>query len=372
MSRTRDDVVAAVAAAVDLAEGPAGIHELLLAIGRREPVAVRALSRATELPVPLVSAICNELRRHGVVSERRPVQLTPNGRKLFAPRAGPLRLGPDVLADVNVACRGGPPARVELDQVHCTYETKLRRIELLDEMGALAGKRVLLLGDDDLLSVALAVVAERAELGIAELAVVDIDQPLLDFIANAVRGAPFPTDVVGHDLREPLPARLHDFDTVFTDPPYTSAGATLFLSRAAEATAGAPGRQVFLAHGARRPEEVLATQRAIAAMGLVIRRFERNFNEYVGAGALGGTSHLYGLTTTRELSGLVVGTYGGPLYTGDLSAPMRLYRCTRCSSLHRVGRGQRYATVDALKAVGCRRCGHDRIAPLPRGRPIVR
>jgi predicted methyltransferase/DNA-directed RNA polymerase subunit RPC12/RpoP len=366
MTHAGQDVLEDVAAAVDLSEGPAAIHDVLRAIGRREPVAVRALSRATELPVPIVSAICNELRRRGVVSERRPVQLTEAGRTMFAARSAQLRLGPDVLAGVRSACRGGPPARVDLDQVHCTYETKLRRIELLDEAGALAGKRVLLLGDDDLMSVALAVVARRFDVGVRALAVVDVDRPLLEFLRRALRDAPFPVEVVEHDLREPLPARLRGHDTVFTDPPYTGAGATLFLSRAAEAVAGAAGRQVFLAYGARRPEELLAAQRAIAELGFVVRRLERNFNEYVGAGTLGGSSHLYELVATHELRPLVHGSYGGLLYTGDFSTPMRLYRCTRCGTRHRVGRGQRYTSVEALKAQGCRRCGHDGVAPLPR------
>jgi len=361
-------VLDAVAAAVDLSEGPAAIHDVVYAIRQREPVSVRALSRATELPVPIVSAICNELRRRGIVSEQRPVRLTSAGRSLAGARTAPLRLGQDVLDEMRRACQGGPGARVELDQVHCTYETKLKRIEFLDETGALAGRRVLLLGDDDLMSVALAVVAGHADLGVRAVAVVDVDRPLLDFIRDALRDAPFPVDVVEHDLRDPLPERLHEFDTVFTDPPYTSAGATVFLSRAAEAVTGAAGRHVFLAYGARRPEDMLSAQGAIAALGFVVRRLERNFNEYVGAGALGGTSHLYHLTSTRATKPTLDAAYRGPLYTGDFSAPMRLYRCTRCGAQHRVGRAQRFASIAALKAVGCRRCGHHALAPLPRAR----
>ena len=47
------------------------------------------------------------------------------------------------------------------------------------------------------------------------------------------------------------------------------------------------------------------------------QRLSRDFNDYVGAGVLGGTSHLYHLAATSELRPLVTGSYHGPLYTAD-------------------------------------------------------
>jgi predicted methyltransferase len=79
----RAEIVSEVAAAVGLAEGEAGVHSVVRTVARFEPVAVRKVSRATELPVPIVSAICGELRKRGVVSTRRPVRLTRLGRALF-------------------------------------------------------------------------------------------------------------------------------------------------------------------------------------------------------------------------------------------------------------------------------------------------
>ena len=123
-----------------------------------------------------------------------------------------------------------------------------------------------------------------------------------------------------HDLREPLrPALTGAFDTVVTDPPYTVAAARLFLSRAAAALAG-PGGDVFLSFGSRRPGAAFRVQQAVTEMGLAIRSLERDFNEYVGAGVLGGTSHLYHLTATSHVRPLVCGSYDGPLYTVETSA----------------------------------------------------
>jgi predicted methyltransferase/DNA-directed RNA polymerase subunit RPC12/RpoP len=381
---TREELIGDVAATVGLVEGEAGVHNLVRAVARLEPVAVRKLSRATDLPVPFVSAICNELRKRGVVSRERPVRLTPRGRALFGaagrPRARsaacPGCARREIVVDATLApivrrltvlTEEAPKPRVELDQVHCTIETKLRRVLAMDEAGALDGKRVLLLGDDDLTSIALRLMAERLDLRVEAVVVLDVDPALVAFLRRALRGAPFRVECAVHDLREPLPAKLRGAaDAVFTDPPYTSEGAALFLSRAAEATGCAPGRDVFLAFGSSRPDTALAVQRSIVESGFTIRRLVRNFNEYRGAGILGGTSHLYELVTTRDVRALVAGAYRGPLYTGDFREPARPYRCKGCGLELRVGRGRRWTTIAALRDARCPRCGGESFGPLPR------
>jgi hypothetical protein len=327
-------IVREVAGAVGLAEGERGVRAVLAALVRLEPVSTRRLSRATELPVPIVAAVCGELRKRAVVAEERPGQLTPAGRELFA--GGRLRLGAGargvwggrdgtvpaalfpLVRELSSAVRGGPPARLELDQCHCRVDTKLRRLLAVHEAGALVGRRILLLGDDDLTALALRLLVERhgTESTIAGLAVVDVDPALVAFLGRELAGAPFPVTCVEHDLRRPLPPGLvAAFDTILTDPPYTTAGARLFLARAAEALQGARG-DVFLSFGSRRPGAAAQLQREIVDRGFVIQRLSRDFNEYVGAGVLGGTSHLYHLTADGELAA-VAGTFAGPLYTAD-------------------------------------------------------
>jgi predicted methyltransferase len=275
-----------------------------------------------------VSAICSELRKRGVVDRQRPVRLTPLGRELAGRHvrvdptcpvcAGrgeviPPELQPVVRELASLAERA-PRTRLELDQSHCTAETKVRRALALLEAGALEGKTVVLLGDDDLTSIAIRLVAAETGAQLEGVIVLDVDPAVVAF----VRRPRFRIEAAVHDLREPLPRTLRGAaDTVFTDPPYTADGATLFLSRAAQAT-GAPGRDVFLAFGAKRPDELLRMQRAIGAMGLTVRGLRRNFNEYLGAGVLGGVSHLYHLATTSELRPTLEGRYDGPLYTRDL------------------------------------------------------
>ena len=223
------------------------------------------------------------------------------------------------MGELSKAVRGGPPARLELDQCHCTVDTKLRRLLAIHEAGALVGRRILLLGDDDLTALALQLLVRGhgSHATIASLAVVDVDPALVSFLADELADAPFPVTCLEHDLRQPLPPRLVGaFDTVVTDPPYTTAAASLFLSRAAVALDGGRG-DVFLSFGSRRPNAAVQLQRAITEIGFVIQRLTRDFNDYVGAGVLGGTSHLYHLVATGELAPAVTGAFAGPLYTAD-------------------------------------------------------
>ena len=328
-------IVREVATAVGLAEGERGVRTVLAALARLEPVSTRRISRAAALPAPIVAAVCGELRKRSVVADERPTQLTAAGRELFA--GGSLRIGrpscagcggrgvvvpgelSPLVRELSKAVRGGPPARLELDQCHCTVDTKLRRLLAVHEAGALVGRRVLLLGDDDLTGLALHLLVKHhgSSSTIASLAIVDVDPALISFLAGELAEAPFPVTCVEHDLRQPLPAELVGaFDTVVTDPPYTAAAARLFLSRAADALADGCG-DVFLSYGSRRPGAAAQLQNVIVEIGFVIQRLSRDFNEYVGAGVLGGTSHLYHLAATDALAPAFTGTFTASLYTAD-------------------------------------------------------
>ncbi|MDA8323001.1 MAG: putative methyltransferase, partial [Actinomycetota bacterium] len=154
-----DAIAAEVASTVGLAEGEAGVRDVLRAIAADEPVPASQLSRSTELPVPIVTAVCNELRKRGVVDRSRPVRLTQAGRDVLAAYLPRLEIDcaccgglgitiPAELAalraDLELDAAGAPAARMELDQTHCTVETKIHRVLRLAEAGALDGRRVLL------------------------------------------------------------------------------------------------------------------------------------------------------------------------------------------------------------------------------------
>jgi N4-bis(aminopropyl)spermidine synthase len=382
-----DQVVAEVATAVGLAEGESGIRDILAAVLVLEPAAVREVARRAELPVPIVAAACNELRKRGVVDTQRPVRFTQAGRAVVAVATGAAAglqvrcpecdgrgvvIPPELAglaAGLQEAADGAPGAKAELDQTHCTVPTKLGRVLWLNAAQALAGQRILLLGDDDLISVAIArFAAWSGNPGvIRRLTVADADADVLSWIGRKVAGTGVAVELVQHDLREPLPPALTgSFDVAMTDPPYTVAGAQLFLSRAVSGLVPQPGRHVLFSFGARRPDETLAVQRLMAEMGLVLRAMVAGFNEYLGAGVLAGTSNLYHLRTASGARPLIESAYDGPIYTADSrSAATRPYRCAQCRAVHEVGPGSRFPQIAALQAAGCPECGGAVFRPMP-------
>ncbi|HXW88755.1 MAG TPA: bis-aminopropyl spermidine synthase family protein [Streptosporangiaceae bacterium] len=381
-----DEVVTEVATAVGLAEGESGIRDILSAVLAAEPAAVREIARLAELPVPIVAAACNELRRRGIVDSHRPVHLTASGRAAIAeaslasgvrvtcPECGgrgeivPPELA-GLVATLQAISAGTPGAKAELDQTHCTVDTKVGRVLRLQRARALAGQRIMVLGDDDLVSVALAHFAALtgSPAAVRRLTVVDADPDILAWIDQQVAGTGTTVETVQHDLRRPLPASLAGgFDVVLTDPPYTVPGALLFLSRAVSALVPEPGRHIFFSFGARRPDETLLVQQAMAEMGLLIRSLTPGFNEYLGAGVLAGTSNLYHLRTVAGARPLIDGAYDGPLYTADnRGAATRPYRCAGCRAVSEVGPGTRWPQIAALQAAGCPACGGTVFRPMP-------
>ncbi|MEU4873400.1 GNAT family N-acetyltransferase [Streptomyces sp. NPDC021608] len=370
-----------VADAVRLQEGPPGVRSVLRALRRLAPASTKELSRATGLPVPIVAALGNELRRRGLVTEARPSRLTEAGADLVARLGMDLVLDatcrtcdgreliiPDVLDEAVTRLRAlmesGPAADMAIDQSHCTAETKVRRVLALLTAGALPGGSLLLIGDDDLVSLAVAVVGDVLGGPIVErVTVVDISPEILDHIQKTAAGLGTRIETVQHDLRRPLPAELHgQHDVAMTDPPYTPEGARLFLSRAVEGLRPGPAHSVFFSFGGKSPDEMLEVQREIMELGLVTNGYVRNFNEYEGSGILGGVGFFQHLLTTTSTASRQ-GEFSGPLYTGDKRTRQREYTCAACDARIRVGPGARWTSVAALREDGCPQCGKGPFRP---------
>ncbi|WP_406008866.1 GNAT family N-acetyltransferase [Streptomyces sp. NBC_00637] len=371
-----------VAEAVRLQEGPPGVRSVLRALRRLAPASTKDLSRATGLPVPIVAALGNELRRRGFVTTQRPSRLTEAGLDLVAQLGMDLSLDatcttcdgrelviPDVLDEavrrLRALMESGPAADMAIDQSHCTAETKVRRVLALLTAGALPGGSLLLIGDDDLVSLAVAVVGEVLGGPIVErVTVVDISPEILDYIQKVSAGLGTRVETVRHDLRLPLPAELHEqHDVAMTDPPYTPEGARLFLSRAVEGLRPGPAHSVFFSFGGKSPDEMLEVQREIMGLGLVTNGFVRNFNEYEGSGILGGVGFFQHLLTTTSTAPSHEGEFSGPLYTGDKRTRQREYTCVACDARLRVGPGARWTAVAALREEGCPHCGKGPFRP---------
>ncbi|MFE7645615.1 GNAT family N-acetyltransferase [Streptomyces phaeoluteigriseus] len=357
------------------------MRSVLRALRRLAPASTRDISRATGLPVPIVAALGNELRRRDLLTKERPSRLTPAGLDVVAELGMDLTLDatcttcegrelviPDVLEEavrrLGDLMESGPAADMSIDQSHCTPETKVRRVLALLAAGALPGGNLLLIGDDDLVSLAVAVVGDVLGSPIVErVTVVDISPEILAYIRKVSAGLGTRVETVEHDLRHPLPTELHNgFDVAMTDPPYTAEGARLFLSRAVEGLRPGPSHSVFFSFGGKSPDEMLEVQREIMALGLVTNGYIRNFNEYQGSGILGGVGFFQHLLTTTSTASHQ-GDFEGPLYTGDKRTRQREYTCVACSTALRVGPGARWTSVAALRDEGCPQCGKGPFRP---------
>ncbi|MDD1777057.1 MAG: bis-aminopropyl spermidine synthase family protein, partial [Candidatus Helarchaeota archaeon] len=199
-----------------------------------------------------------------------------------------------------------------LDQFDATVDTVLRRVKFLEWEGALAGTKILFLGDYDLTSVA---VAKKG--GPSEIHVVDIDGDLLSLIQNTADVNHFSIQTHHQDLRLDFPPQLlASFDVVVTDPPFTLNGVKLFLLHALRALA--PNGRIYCCFGYSVNNLTVGVQfqGVLNEVGLVARTILENFNVYTKAQSIGSTSHLYKLQPAKYPIKIPPLQIGSPIYSG--------------------------------------------------------
>src|SRR5829696_2858135 len=280
---------------------------LIELLSRDEGVPFDALVRATALPRRMVEEALAALGDDVEPFEgAAPVRLRREAAPVYAgvvpgpPAgvAGPPPAGsqvPEGLVDaLAAAIAAAPRARHELDHVAATAETVARRAAWLASTFALAGRRVLFLGDHDLTSLGLAAVEPRAEMAVA-----DLDEDVLAHIGGSPLGGGR-IACAWTDVRLGLPRRLRGWaDVVVTDPPYTPEGIGLFARRGLEGLADHGSGRLVVAYGyGDRPGLGLKVQDALADLRLAYEAILPGFNRYVGAQAIGSASNLYVLRPT--------------------------------------------------------------------------
>jgi predicted methyltransferase len=367
-TKVKGDPVRDISSRMRLKEGEEAVRRVLREIYRHGKIGTKDLARATRLPTPVAAAIRRELEKGGLVARRGGAVLTEDGERYARDILGMIREEdpkPEVERSLEILkeheallerlreySRKRPRVDTSLDQAYATPETALRRALYMLREGDLGGRRILFLGDDDLTSVAAALMG-RAD----EVTALDVDERLLAVIDEISEEEDLGIECVLHDLRDPLPEGLRGaFDTFFTDPPYTLPGLQLFLSRGLEALRPRKTAGVYLAFADKPPLEMLEIHRAINEMGLFIRELIPRFNEYEGAEVLAGTTAQMRLIATEKARPAIMGKFTGGLYTGELRPLLRVYRC-RCGEETKVGSRERFTTIEELKAKGCPKCG---------------
>lgn len=364
-----------------LQEGTQVIEQLLLECYLNPGISTKELARRTLLPTPVAAAIKRELIQAGALVQDRGVRCASGGTTWIERERGYKGLNrllhrdllhdtawPDEIKDVLTILKELFPMRpsvdVRIDQSKCTPETSLRRAILCLRQHALIGKRILCVGDDDLVSVSIGLLLKRLFPDGGHIAtrldVLDIDMRFIQFIENAAREWALPVQCHPIDLREPLPEKLQgQYDCFFTDPPYTLQGISLFVSRGIQALKREKGLPIFLSFAHKSPDFMLAMQREFNRMGLIVSANYPRFNAYEGAEMLANQSQIFILRTTEQTIPVFQGYFTDALYTGELKQTLRTYRCKQCSKEMQVGIQGELATIEQLKSRGCDHCGND-------------
>jgi predicted methyltransferase len=368
-----------IAEAVKLREGPRGIEIVLRTVYLNGPIGIKALARRVRMPVPVIAAIRGEMEKLGYFERQRDgIALTVLGVRNIEAGLGlktsehftcnacngktiqiPSRFD-NIIQKIDAYTKTSPSVDTTLDQALSTSESALKRVLFMYEQGAIEGKRVLILGDDDRISLTIAMLGRTISPSSGftkRLTVLEYDQRWVDYLRAVAYNESLDIEIIQADLREPLPEYLVEgFDTFETDPPYTLEGIRLFVSRGIEALENGQGFQGFLSVGAKPPDEEIIYQRELNSLGLMIAQVIPNFNVYQGASILGGTSHLYHLITTNATAHQNV-SFSGEIYTGNQNLTVRVFQCMNCGKNFDVGKEFDNNTIEILKSRGCDDCG---------------
>ncbi|MFX0072120.1 MAG: bis-aminopropyl spermidine synthase family protein [Candidatus Hermodarchaeota archaeon] len=314
-------VIDAVTRAIDLEEGKEGVKKVLWAIYLHPRESLKTISQVVYLPMPLIKEICKELRNHNLIYFETYCELTAIGKALVEQQLGfekiqsarcPVCKGKSIIITskqeqlleklTNIAAEyQRTEFNMKLNQAPCLLETSLRRALYLQQQGHL-GRRILCVGDSDLSSIAMTVVSPQTRVG-----VVDIDQQLIDSL-NTIKSK-YNLNLVArcYDLRKNLPEEFSGvFDAFVTDPPYTSAGFKLFVSRGIQGLEDPfSGKYGYISYSIKPVSEMLIIQKMLGEMGLVLRDLIPNFNEYYAANIIGGQSQFLVVEASKITKSLV-------------------------------------------------------------------
>jgi predicted methyltransferase len=169
--------------------------------------------------------------------------------------------------------KGRPDEKKEYFQGHASLESVICRICAISHKENLSNKKIIIFGDDDLISLGLSIYCKNCD-----ITVIDIDKDLLKYINNF-----FPNiRCIYHDIYSPLPQSLvKNFDIFITDPYENISYIKACIDRGIESIKhngvgymGFPNREVFIKNCWRE------IQRYCLDNGLLITDLIFSFNKY--------------------------------------------------------------------------------------------
>jgi len=334
---------------VEIKEGITLLEQFLLTVYFESPISNKVLARKLLLPVPLISAIKKEFIKLGIFIQYRGMTITDKGKayaeKTFGLKSINKKLYMELCQDdadleellykyldlLEEILRNRPIVDRSLDQAHCTYHTSFFRSLLTVDYRCLLNKKILCLGDDDLVSISIGLLLRHLYGDIShnktEIHVVDMDERCLSYIETMAGKYNLPIKCHYMDLRDPLEVQfMNQFDCFFTDPPYTLNGLELFLSRGISTLKKIKGLPVFLSFAHKSFDESYEMLKKFYDMGLCLNQIIPSFNEYEGAAIIGNIGQLSVLYTTSKTNENIKSNqkYIGNLYTREVKYNLRI------------------------------------------------
>lgn len=183
-----------------------------------------------------------------------------------------------ILDDFKRLTRERPLPTSDYDQGFIRPEDTLKRAAFIYERGDLEDCEIFILGDDDLLSIALALIGLPKR-----IVVVEIDQRINDFIAKKTTEIGYNNiEIHNYNVIDSLPeVFLKKFDIFVTDPVETQKGLKLFVSRCISTLKGIGSTgYIGFTHREASLQKWWDFQRFMLDSGFVITDILRDFTTY--------------------------------------------------------------------------------------------
>ncbi len=341
-----EEILTLVAEKAQLSEGIEGVRSILLIMYRFPSLKNKIVSQKTGIAIPALAAVRSELVKAGIIEKRNLlgekgrewVRSKLNLRFEYDPVPGNfdsiIRELPEefyYLNDIKSYLDNRPSPEFALDQSHADFSTVLKKTLYLVKKGDIEGRRIIFLGDDDFISLAVGLTKLANE-----ITVVDIDDRVLNFLSNTARKLSLKNfNVLHHDLREPIPKNVvNKYDIAVMDPPYTNEGLRLFLKRAKQVLKSTIivdgrsypiiGKKSILSFGNKPPNEMQKLQLSILDHGFIINEMLPDFNHYEGASIIGKFSHLYYLQSVINPTSMYnFSLISHPIYTSEVKSKIK-------------------------------------------------
>jgi Branched-chain polyamine synthase A C-terminal domain len=191
-------------------------------------------------------------------------------RRFLELEVGTAQTGP-ISSEFVQKSLGRPPCVQTLEQQTCTLHTSWKRAaEVTSRFPSEA--KILILGDDDLVSLAL------AQYPGYQLDVLELDMPLVRLLKKEGGGY---LKVLRRDLSGGLPDEFHDqYDVVLSDPMYAAEGMEMFLACCVKALKPTPESRLFLSTYPPLLEDVEGFHGLLEAYNLKVEKTTEHYNRY--------------------------------------------------------------------------------------------